>query len=86
MPALKSALSPAPQATRARRLRFPLTIEHTTLRVSIEAHEVTYTVEAGPAIDIVHYDEPIRVEPGQPMTFAGEFHTRDSDHHPMAAT
>jgi alpha,alpha-trehalose phosphorylase len=72
--------------TRARRLRFPIKIERTTLRVSIEALEVTYTVEAGPGIDIVHYDEPTRVEPGQPITFAGEFHTRDSDHHPMAAT
>jgi alpha,alpha-trehalose phosphorylase len=72
--------------TRARRLRFPLRIDGTTLRVSVEAHEVTYTVEEGPGIDIVHYDEPVRVEPGRPTTFAGEFHTRDSDHHPMGAT
>jgi hypothetical protein len=37
-------------------------------------------VESGPAVDLVHYDEPVRVEPASPVSFSGDFHTRDTDH------
>ncbi len=66
--------------TRSRRLRFPMRIGETMLRVTVEAHQVTYTAESGPGLDLMHYDEPVRVEPGSPVTVSGEFHTRDTDH------
>jgi alpha,alpha-trehalose phosphorylase len=63
--------------TRARRLRFPLRIAGTLLRVDISARLVTYTVESGQPLAARHYDEEFTVVVGAPVSFAGEFHTRD---------
>jgi len=66
--------------TRARRLRFPMMLLGSRLRVDIEAHAVTYTLEAGESLEISHYDEPFTLTVGTPMTFEGEFHTHDAQH------
>jgi alpha,alpha-trehalose phosphorylase len=65
--------------TRARRLRFPVRLRGTRLRVDIEAHQVTYTVETGDPLVLSHYDETVTVAAGQPVTFTGEFHMRESE-------
>ncbi len=65
--------------TRARRLRFPLTIRGSRLRVDITPSLVTYTLETGESMELRHYDEPFTVTAGSPATFEGEFHTRDTD-------
>jgi alpha,alpha-trehalose phosphorylase len=66
--------------TRARRLRFPMLVRDSLLRVTIDVHEVTYTLESGDPLELRHYDEVVTVSAGAPVTFAGEFHTRDTDH------
>ncbi len=65
--------------TRARRLRFPIMVGGNRLRVDIEPHAVTYTLESGESLELSHYDEPFRVTAGSPATFEGDFHTRDTD-------
>ena len=67
--------------TRARRLRFPLLIGQNQLRVDIEARQVTYTLESGTSLELGHYDDTFIVRPGSPVTYPGEFHTRDSEEH-----
>ncbi|MGA7688130.1 MAG: beta-phosphoglucomutase family hydrolase [Jiangellales bacterium] len=65
--------------TRARRLRFPMMVRGNRLRVDIEPHVVTYTLETGERMDLRHYDQPFTVTAGSPATFEGDFHTRDAD-------
>jgi alpha,alpha-trehalose phosphorylase len=67
--------------TRARRLRFPMLIGQNQLRVDIQAHAVTYTLEWGTSLELGHYDEVFTLEVGSPVTFAGDFHTRDTEAH-----
>jgi alpha,alpha-trehalose phosphorylase len=65
--------------TRARRLRFPVLIRGSRLRVDIEAHQVTYTVEAGDPVELRHNDKTVTVSVGEPAVFAGEYHSHDGD-------
>lgn len=65
--------------TRARRLRFPMTLRDNHLRVDIQPESVTYTLESGSGLDLTHYDEPFTLAVGSPVMFSGEFHTRDAD-------
>jgi alpha,alpha-trehalose phosphorylase len=64
--------------TRARRLRFPITIRGQRLRVDIQPESVTYTLESGTSMELSHYDDPFTLTAGSSVTFDGEFHTRDA--------
>jgi alpha,alpha-trehalose phosphorylase len=64
--------------TRARRMRFPLTIRGSVLEVDIEPTRVTYVVRSGEPVTAYHYDTEFTVEVGSPVTFVGEYHTSDT--------
>jgi alpha,alpha-trehalose phosphorylase len=68
--------------TRARRLRFPLLVRGSLLRVDVASQRVTYSLEAGDPLTLRHYDEEVTVAVGAPAVFDGSFHTRDGDENP----
>jgi alpha,alpha-trehalose phosphorylase len=68
--------------TRARRLRFPLLLRGSTLEVDIEEHQVTYRVRRGAPVTARHYGQDFTVSLGSPVSFTGEYWTRDG----LAAT
>jgi alpha,alpha-trehalose phosphorylase len=63
--------------TRARRLRFPLLLRGSTLEVDIEETQVTYRVRRGTSVTARHYGQEFTVSAGSPVSFAGQFRTRD---------
>ncbi|MDM7855987.1 beta-phosphoglucomutase family hydrolase [Cellulomonas alba] len=64
--------------TRARRLRFPLTIRGSVLDVDIRPDEVTYSVRSGGPVTAHHHDVAFTVAPGAPVSFPGTYHTSDA--------
>jgi alpha,alpha-trehalose phosphorylase len=63
--------------TRARRVRFPLSVGGTLLEVDITPDRVTYTVREGPELSAHHHGEPFTVSLGAPVSFDGVFRTHD---------
>jgi alpha,alpha-trehalose phosphorylase len=49
-------------------LRFRLTYRRRLLRVSVTHDRVEYALDEGPALDVLHLDETVRVAPGKPVT------------------
>jgi len=64
--------------TRARRLRFPLTIRGSVLDVDIRPELVTYTVRSGGPVTAQHHGQTFTVEAGSPVSFRGRYHTSDA--------
>jgi alpha,alpha-trehalose phosphorylase len=64
--------------TRASSVRFALLIRGSALEVKIEEHRVTYSVRSGGAITARHYGGAFTVAPGSPVSFAGDYRTRDT--------
>ncbi len=64
--------------TRARRLCFPLQVRGSVLEVDIRPDVVTYAVRSGPPVTAWHHDEQFTVTAGAPVSFPGEYHTRDA--------
>ena len=64
--------------TRARRLRIPLLLRGSLLTIDIEADRVTYRVRSGDAVTARHYGEQFTVSAETPVSFSGEYRTRDA--------
>jgi alpha,alpha-trehalose phosphorylase len=63
--------------TRARRLTFPLRLGSSLLEVDIERERVTYSLREGEPLAASHHGEPFTVAVGAPVSFSGQFTTRD---------
>jgi alpha,alpha-trehalose phosphorylase len=63
--------------TRARRLSFPLRIRGSLLAVDIAEERVTYRVRRGRSVTARHYGQEFVVSVGSPVSFQGEYRTRD---------
>jgi alpha,alpha-trehalose phosphorylase len=50
------------------RLRFRLSFRGRCVTVDVRAHEATYAIEAGDALEILHHSEVLEVAPGEPVT------------------
>ena len=64
--------------TRARRLRIPLLLRGSLLTIDIEADRVSYRVQSGDAVTARHYGELFTVSAETPVSFSGEYRTRDT--------
>jgi alpha,alpha-trehalose phosphorylase len=64
--------------TRARRLRFPLRLRGSVLEMDIEEHRVTYRVKSGDPVTAHHYGQEFTVSSASPVSFPGEYRTRDA--------
>ena len=60
------AARPRPLLDRSRRLRFPLQIRGSILRVTLAGEEISYDLESGPELTLTHVDEEIRLSPAEP--------------------
>ena len=65
--------------TRARRLRIPLQIQGSMLDLDITENEVTYTLRSGQPLTLRHYGTSFTAATGTPMSFTGQYRTRDAD-------
>jgi alpha,alpha-trehalose phosphorylase len=65
--------------TRARRLRIPLQIQGSMLDLDINENEVTYTLRSGQPLTLRHYGTLFTAATGTPMSFIGQYRTRDAD-------
>ena len=65
--------------TRAHRLQFPLRIRGSVLDVDIAEDRVTYSLRAGTPLALRHHGTKFSVATGSPVTFPGEYRTRDTD-------
>lgn len=63
--------------TRVRRLRFPLTLRGSVLEVDVREHEVTYRLRSGEPVTARHRGERFTVSVDAPVSFPGEYRTRD---------
>jgi len=59
-------------------LRIPLLLRGSALRVDIEQHRVTYHLDSGDPVTAYHYEREFTVSPGSPVSFSGEYRTRDA--------
>jgi alpha,alpha-trehalose phosphorylase len=64
--------------TRARRLHFPLLLRGSMLDVDIQERCVTYSVRTGDPVTAYHYGQEFTVAAGSPVSFSGEYRTRDA--------
>ncbi|MBV9415284.1 MAG: beta-phosphoglucomutase family hydrolase [Solirubrobacterales bacterium] len=64
--------------TRASRLRIQLLLRGSALTVDIEEHRVTYQVKSGDPVTAQHYGQEFTVSPASPVSFSGEYRTRDA--------
>ena len=63
--------------TRARRVRFPLTLRGSALEVDIEEHQVTYVLKSGDALTACHFGREFTVTVDAPAVFPGQYRTLD---------
>jgi len=64
--------------TRASRLRIPLLLRGSALRVDIQQQRVTYHLNSGEPVTAYHYGKEFTVSVGSPVSFSGEYRTRDA--------
>ena len=50
------------------RLRFPITVQGQVLEIDVGQDSVTYLLREGEGLAITHIEEPLRLEPGKPVT------------------